>query len=179
MRWAEVIDSLVSCGTVMKSDFNMLSHNSGYEKSLRESFRPPRIAAAKIDYSCGDGTLAHSAHVRLNLLDHLTGDRRQPIKETEQPMPTHSPLGGTIKGPSGCRRGWLRTDATNLTKGELEVRSYVSDSIEINDDEEPIPQLEAGKAVTMVSKSVKLNNYQCEPVMYFKRSFGSVQYITW
>ncbi len=140
MRWAKVIDSLVSCGTVMKSDFNLLSHNSGYENSLRESFRPPRISAAKIDYSCGDCTLTHSTHVRLNLLDHLTDNRRQLIKETEQPMATRSPLGGTIKGPSGCRRGWLCTDVTNLTKGELEVRSYVSDSIEIYDDEEPILQ---------------------------------------
>ncbi len=56
-----------------------------------------------------------------------------------------------------------------MTRGELEVRSYVIDSIEIYDDEE---QLEAGKAVTMVSESVKLN----KPVMHFQCSFGSVQY---
>ncbi len=43
--------------------------------------------------------------------------------------------------------------------------SRISESKEIA---EPIPPLEADKALTMVSASVKLNDTKCEPVMHLK-----------
>ncbi len=96
LTWADVIDSKVSCGiepgtqnlirlkekrvTMMKSGFNTFVHDFGYAKSLCKSFRPPCIAAAKIDDSCSDGTLERLAHVLPNLLHHLSDDQRQLIK---------------------------------------------------------------------------------------------------
>ncbi len=51
------------------------------------------------------------------------------------------------------------------------VRSHIS---EFNEIAEPIPPLEAGEVLTMISAPVKFNNTKCEPVMHLKCSSGSV-----
>ncbi len=86
-------------------------------------------------------------------------------------MATCSPLGRTVGSHRDCSVGGLCVDASNTTNYELFVMSRISESKEIA---EPIPPLEAGKALTMVSASVKLNDTKCEPVMHLKYSSGSI-----
>ncbi len=86
-------------------------------------------------------------------------------------MTTCSPLGGTVGCPKDCSRGELCIDASNKIKDKLLGRSHISESKEIA---ETIPPLEAGKALTMVSAPVKLNDTKCEPDMHLKCSPGSV-----
>ncbi len=86
-------------------------------------------------------------------------------------MATCSPLGGTVGCPKGCSGGGLCIDASNKIKDKLLVRSLISESKEIV---EPIPPLETGKVLTMVSASVKLNDTKCGPVMHLKCLTGLV-----
>ncbi len=80
-------------------------------------------------------------------------------------MPMCSPLVGTIGSPRGCSGGVLCIDASNAIQDEQLFRSQVSKSTEIIDPEELIPPVEVGKALTMVSTSVKLDDNQCESAM--------------
>ncbi len=98
-------------------------------------------------------------------------DRLPPVLEERQPVATCSPLGGTVGCPKDCSGGGLCIDASNKIKDKLLVRSLISESKEIV---EPIPPLEAGKVLTMVSASVKLNDTKCGHVMHFKCLRGLV-----
>ncbi len=128
---------------------------------------PPRTAAVKVGNSCQEGTLAHRVYVCPKILNLPVDDRRPPVTGKRQPMAMCSPLFGTIGSPRGCSGGVLCIDASNTIQDEQWVRSQVSGPKEIIDPEESIPPLEVGKAVTMVSTSVKLNDNQCEPVIWF------------
>ncbi len=69
-----------------------------------------------------------------------------------------SPLGGTIGSSRGCSGGVLCIGAINTILDKQVFRSHASESKDIIDAEESIPPLEVGKAVTMVSTLVKLND---------------------
>ncbi len=156
-----------------ESGVYILELGSGNVDLVRDPSRPSRIAAVKVGNTCNEGTLAHQVYVCSKILNLQVDDRRPPVLEERQPIATCSPLGDTVGSHRNCSGGGLFIDACNTTEDALLVRSHISESKEIAP---PIPLLEAGKALTMVSASVKLNNTKCEPyaVLHLNGSSGSV-----